>query len=864
MRDFDFTSSIWLQAALQPRRITILMLALQIAALGSLARGQGFGGMQGGFGGEKSVTVSAELKLNKDGKTAQLAVTAKLGAAYHIYSMTQPPGGPLPTRISVPDKRIKITSEFTPDRNPEVHQDEAAFPGIDLEEFYESVTWTAKVELVAPFAASADDLKLNIDGLVCSGACIPFNEDVKVSVTGAGAAGTTTQETKIDSTPKAGELTQIDESEMAPPSAVAEVPPQFGFESFGTGNSDTDSSGETLRAGKSHSVWSAMLVPASVKAGATAVIELKAINDPGYHVYDFRGDDEINLRTVIIANEKSGLKVGTPVTSAHLEDAGLGAKYHDGEVVWQIPVQVPEGTKNGDYPLELLVRFNTCNASSCDPPQTISARGALKVGKAAETAVAMTLSTADKNAAEDSPILATSFDAGVALPAGTIVRSGTTAPDSAVDLAADEDAEAESEDDEYSFAFTLAIALVAGFILNFMPCVLPVLGLKVMSFANQAGNSHARVVGLNLAYVAGILAVFLVLAGLTIGAQQITGSAFGWGQQFTYLWFKVFLACLMFAMALSFLGVWEIPIPGFATSNKSSELMEKDGMLGAFFKGGLTTVLATPCSGPLLGWALGASLTFSSTQVLLMYLTIGLGLSSPFIVLCFYPKFVEQLPKPGAWMDTLKQVLAFPLLLTAVFFVQTIEADWRIATLTMLIFVWFSCWLIGKVPVYESADKRLKAWSSAIVATALGGVIGFGFMGPSNSELDWVPYDEAQLKRFRAEGKTVMLDFTANWCLNCKYNTRYAIEVQNVVSKVEENNVVTMLADWTSRDEAIGDKLKELKSNSIPLMAIYPPGSDSKPIILRDILSESTVLKALEQAGPSVGSERLTSAPISP
>ena len=747
-----------------------------------------------------------------------------------------------------------------------MHQDEAAFPGIDLEEFYESVTWTAEVELVEPVAAGADDLKLNVDGLVCSGACMPFNEDVKVSVTGVGDAAPTAQEAKEDSKPKAGDLTQIDESEMAPPGAVAEVPPQFGFGSFGAGNSDTDSSGETLRAGKSHAVWSAMLVPASVKAGATAVIELKAINDPGYHVYDFRGDDEINLRTVIIANEKSGLKVGTPVTSAHLEDAGLGAKYHDGEVVWQIPVQVPEGTKNGEYPLELLVRFNTCNASSCDPPQTISAKGALRVGDASETPVAMTLSEADRNAAEDSPILATSFDAGITVPAGTIVRSGTASPESAVDLAADgEEAETEiAAGSSRPFYVDLLLALGAGFILNFMPCVLPVLGLKVVSFANQAGNSHARVVALNLAYVAGILAVFLILAGITIGAKEIAGGTFGWGEQFTFLWFKVFLTCLMFAMALSFLGVWEIPIPGFATSSKSSELMEKDGMMGAFFKGGLTTVLATPCSGPLLGAALGATLIYSSPQVLLLYLTIGLGLALPFIVLCFYPKFVEKLPKPGAWMDTMKQVLAFPLLFTVVYFVQTIAYEWRVATLILVVTVWFACWLVGKVPVYESSTKRLKAWSSAVVATALGGVIAFSFFGPGESDLKWVPYDEAQLNRFRAEGKTVMLDFTANWCLNCQYNTRFAIERQKVVSKVEENGVVTMLADWTSRNKAIGDKLKELKSISIPLMAIYPPGKDSKPIVLRDILTETDVLEALDAAGPSVGPERLPSAPITP
>ncbi len=391
-----------------------------------------------------------------------------------------------------------------------------------------------------------------------------------------------------------------------------------------------------------------------------------------------------------------------------------------------------------------------------------------------------------------------------------------------------------------------------------MPCVLPVIGLKVLSFVDQAGNNHRRVISLNLAFSAGIIAVMLVLALAAIAAKS-AGDAFGWGEQFTSLEFKVALAGLVFAMALSFLGVWEIPIPGFAMSSKSNDLMAKEGLTGAFLKGILTTVLATPCSGPLLGSLFGLSLSLSTANLLLLYFVVGLGMSLPYLGLCVYPRFVDMLPKPGEWMETLKQLLAFPLLLTVVFFVNSVSADYRIATLLMLIFVWFACWMLGRVPSYANADRRLTAWASAIVVIALGGVVSFKYFGPIENKLPWVAYNEPQLAQLRREGKTVMVDFTANWCVNCQLNMRFAIDKDRVAEIVSENKVVPMVADWTDKSEAIREKLNQLESNSIPLLVIYPPDPNAEPIILRDLITESDVVEALEKAGPSLSPAKLTS-----
>lgn len=578
----------------------------------------------------------------------------------------------------------------------------------------------------------------------------------------------------------------------------------------------------SLLVDKTHVVWTAQLEPKELKPGRSGKLVLTAKPEGKYHVYPFVADAKsIQFRTLIAVTRKSGLKFGIPTTTAEVVTEN-DVKYHPGAVSWTIPIEVPHNAEPGEYPIEFKVGFYSCYSGGCDPPAGLAASGTLLVG----------------NAERSEPELF------------------SLAPVAFKDIANLESRLLSWIDHSGSQSLTLVqilSALIGGFILNFMPCVLPVVGLKLMSFVNQAGSSHRKVITLNLAYVAGILAVMLGLAAITIGAKMAFGRAFGWGEHFSRIEFQVPLVVLVFAMALSFLGVWEIPIPGFATSKKSGNLMEKEGHSGAFFKGILTTILATPCSGPFLGALFGLTLSLSALNIVWLYALVGIGLGFPYIALCFYPGAVKMLPKPGAWMDTFKQFMAFPLLLTVVYIVQIINPDYRIATLTLLMVVWFACWLIGRVPAYTEGYRIRNVWLSGISATIAAALVSFTYLGPAHHYLPWETYNEAQLQAYRAQGKTVMVEFTARWCQTCQWNLLWAIDRPRVEEVVKTNGVITMLADKSEPSPKIDQKLNELGSNSIPLVAIYPPGRE--PILLRDTLTESQVINALKEAGPSKSNE---------
>lgn len=799
-----------------------------------------------------SVKFEAEYKVDDTGK-GEVAVTAVLGPEYHIFSTTQAEGGTgLPTVIKLQGTDAKLTGDFKPDRKPEIHKTE--YSDVPMEEFYGSVTWTAPIQLSNSEGEKPSQLKLKVDGQVCRQSCELIEE---VVVAKLASAKSDSQDVAVEDAAPPG----MSETPAAPSKSGSLLPKK----NFGTTKS-TSTNPSGFRADKTHAVWTASINPGTLKSGGIGVLEVTANCDAGYHVYQFvPGEDETTFRTLMVMSEKSAIQFGQPVTKAKLiTDKYLEeAKYYGGKVVWLIPFKVPNATSGGqELPIELQIGFLTCNEGSCDEPSAVKFRGAVTVGEEQGTSESpLTVTQGNYNEVVENPALVSWIDGDIDVPA-TSRSMSRVAVDTTDSEASELDSEgAPAEGTQSLTAFHVFAALLGGFILNFMPCVLPVIGLKVMSFLNQAGNSHGRIVGLNLAYVGGILAVMLTLALLTVGAKFFADEAFGWGEQFTRLEFKVALACLVFAMALSFLGVWEIPIPGFATSSKSGELMEKEGAFGAFLKGVLTTILATPCSGPLLGSLFGLSLVLSPANVILLYLLVGIGMGLPFLVLCVWPGFLKFLPKPGAWMETLKQALAFPLLLTAVFFVTSISDGYRIATLILLIVVWFACWLIGRAPAFDKSKVRV-AWLSGLGVIAIGTFVSFSYFGPFHSEIPWVPYNEAHLAKYRSEGKTVMLDFTAKWCLNCQVNTRVAIDRSKVAELVQENDVIPMLADWTDRSDEIRSKLKELQSNSIPLLVIYPPEPNADPILLRDLLYEQQVLDALEEAGPSQSRQVLTSAPV--
>ncbi len=396
-----------------------------------------------------------------------------------------------------------------------------------------------------------------------------------------------------------------------------------------------------------------------------------------------------------------------------------------------------------------------------------------------------------------------------------------------------------------SLLVQLGFAFLGGLILNLMPCVLPVISLKVLAFLEQAGESRGRVFALNVWYSVGLLSVFAVLAVLAATA------GLAWGEQFTLPWFKVAMTALVFAMALSFLGVWEIPIPGFVGAGGANRLQAQEGPSGAFFKGVFTTILATPCSGPFLGPVFGYLLKQPPHMAYWIFGAVGLGMASPYLVIGAVPELLRFLPKPGRWMETVQQLMGFLLLATVVYLFTTLSAAYFISTLTLLVGLWFACWWIGRTPLTAATGWRVAAWVGGPAVAALVGWFAFTVLF-QESKIHWQAFSPEALARARSEGKTVMVDFSANWCPTCKTNLKFAVETDAVGELIKANGVVPMLADWTDYSPMIKQALNELGYNSIPVLAIWPAQpSGRKVIALADLLLESQVLDALKQAGPS-------------
>ncbi|QDT72981.1 protein-disulfide reductase DsbD family protein [Lacipirellula limnantheis] len=550
---------------------------------------------------------------------------------------------------------------------------------------------------------------------------------------------------------------------------------------------------------------------------APAMLFVTAKIVPGLHLYAIdQGklpDGDGPSTTVIKLDAGQDVKLLAPFQhiqqpTSHVDNVvwkGLELREHYDEVTWYAPVEFAASTDPAKATIRGMIDGQACDENSCTP---VEVSFAAKVGK------------------------------GISIPAAspTAAAGGAASSSSAI-----------------PFWKVACYGLLGGLILNLMPCVLPVIGLKVLSFAEQGGRSRAKVLGLNLAYVAGLLSVFMILATLAAAVQLgLNDENFGWGELYTLTWFKVAMAALVFSMALSFLGVWEIPIPGFAASSTASKLSAEEGPFGAFCMGIFTTLLATPCSGPFLGPVFGYTISQPAAVTFLVFGSVGVGMSLPYLLIGLFPSLVSWLPKPGPWMETLKHLLGFVLLGTVVYLFSTINQDYFLATLALLFGIWFGCWAIGRVPIYAETPERVRGWIVGILIAAVIGTGSFQLLTPSESALPWQPYSPQALAVARAQGKTVMVDFTADWCLTCKTNLKLAINREEVKQVVQENDVITLVADWTDKNDMIKAALLELNSQSIPLLAIYPGDPSREVQVLPDLLSKSQVLEALAEAGPSL------------
>ena len=779
--------------------------------------------------GDPNLKITSAIRMQPGSRIGVLEITANMNRSWHVYSLTQPAGGPMKSVIKLDDtNQFRLLGSFAPDHPPKLHfLDVFRMNG----EEFSKVTWSAPIEVLG----SIDNLKITgfVEGQVCAdgGACIPFDRD-------KGSFAATVN----------GQLTPAETKTLE--------------------GVDVDGAHARIRS------W---LSTDSAKPGDTVQMYVAFNPQPKWHVYAWaeKPPSPFQKPTLIHAALPSGWKTG-PVTSASpiVSEEGLPndppIRYYAGSATITVPIQIPATAKPGVQPLSGHVAFQTCS-TTCDPPTAVTWTSQLKILDDATTktgslgavsfgskpvaynAVIKALA-ANAPATATSPVVAATEPsspveppqkyAGNALeapdkstdPAPFLMDSVVDSqPDSQVDSAValnvpDEQVAAtnpgasavgpissvndiafeEGEETNSSLLGILGAAFVGGFVLNFMPCVLPVIGLKVLSFVDQAGSDRVKVFNLNLVYSLGMLTIFWILAALAAApAMGLAKEEFGWGAQFAYQGFAIPVVAVVFVMALSFLGVWEIPIPGFAAGSKATDLAAKEGYSGAFFKGVITTLLATPCAAPGLAAAYAFAVGSGSAFLpFLIFTVLGLGMALPYLLIGAFPSLVSFLPKPGPWMESFKQLMGFVLLGTVIFLLQNVTFPNLVPTIGLLFGLWFACWWIGSVPMTAEPEKRMRAWAIAAVIALLATVVSFGRSfdafgrnfgslrsasqqkynfgidrilsergealaagvdvedkpeAHSANALPWETFSPRLLDELVRDGNTVLVDFTADW-----------------------------------------------------------------------------------------------------
>jgi thiol:disulfide interchange protein DsbD len=395
-----------------------------------------------------------------------------------------------------------------------------------------------------------------------------------------------------------------------------------------------------------------------------------------------------------------------------------------------------------------------------------------------------------------------------------------------------------------SFAATLALAFVGGLILNLMPCVFPVLGIKILGFVNQAGADRRKVTLHGLVFTSGVLLSFWVLAGI-LAILRAGGSHLGWGFQLQSPAFVFGLAAAMLAFALNMSGVFEF---GLTATGFGSSLQSKSGLIGSFLTGALATVAATPCAAPFLAPALGAALALSTLQSFAIFTVIGIGLSTPYLALSAFPSAVKVLPRPGAWMETFKQAMAFPLYATVAYLIWVLAGQLEEAALLSSLFgfvlVAAAVWVYGRWHAPGASPGRMRFGTIACVVLLAAGAWAGWPVAAAPDAIVWEKWSPEAVEKLRGENRLIYVDFTARWCATCQANKRLVFRSPEVLKAFKDRHIATLEGDWTNKDPAITAELAKYRRAAVPFNVLWIPGQD-QAVVLPELLSPSVVLAAL-------------------
>jgi thiol:disulfide interchange protein/DsbC/DsbD-like thiol-disulfide interchange protein len=400
----------------------------------------------------------------------------------------------------------------------------------------------------------------------------------------------------------------------------------------------------------------------------------------------------------------------------------------------------------------------------------------------------------------------------------------------------------------------LGLALLGGVILNLMPCVFPVVTIKILSFVEQARGKPARLRAHGLAFAAGVMVSFWVVAGILL-VMRAQGEALGWGYQLQSPPVVAALALLFFVLALNLSGLFQV---GSSLQSLAGKLRVRNDYADSALSGLVATLVATPCTAPFMGAALGFALTRPAIEAMLVFSALALGMAAPYLLLCFWPALIRRIPRPGRWMETLKQVLAFPLYLTVVWLAWVLGRQAGVDAVARLLagltLIAAALWLIGRWRGSTETGKRATMIAALVLAAA-----GCVFAWPGNNTVQaeteqvggaWKRWSPEALASARAEGRAVFVDFTAAWCVTCQVNKRLVLESDVLHARFEQRNVVRLRADWTNQDAQITAALRDLGRIGVPVYAVYAAGSQGAPTLLPELLTQERVLRAIDEAAP--------------
>lgn len=409
---------------------------------------------------------------------------------------------------------------------------------------------------------------------------------------------------------------------------------------------------------------------------------------------------------------------------------------------------------------------------------------------------------------------------------------------------------------EQNLLLVMLFALLGGILLNLMPCVFPVLSLKALSLVAKSGYGTAERHMHGLAYTAGIVLAFMVLASVLL-ALRAGGEAVGWAFQLQSPWFVALLVYLFFLMGLSLSGLYQI---GGGVAGIGQSLTEKTGYRGSFFTGVLATVVASPCTAPFMGAALGFALAQSWLVAMVVFGFLGLGMALPFLALTFIPGLMRFMPKPGPWMETFKEFMAFPLYATALWLLwvlgHQVGINGLIAVATSALFLAFALWLLqhrktAPGPVLRFASVvvpmlilvgALAVLRLPVVQTGAGDVMADG--SEPGEAGGFEPFSSARVDELREQGTPVFVNMTAAWCITCLANESTTLNTERVRQAMEDHGIVYMKGDWTNQDPEISRVLDEFNRPSVPLYILYPGDPSAEPEILPQILTPAIVIEA--------------------